>query len=122
MSEETITINVDEYQRLKKIRDAANFVIGFVSGALETDRTNKLDMAEIRAQLGVTQQVMAEILGVDRKYVSMVETGVKPLSKKLAAKLGQVANIQSHTRETSTDFRDTLESVKGRLERAIDNE
>ena len=61
MSEEMITINVDEYQRLKKIRYAANFVIGFVSGAMETDRTK-------------------------------------------------------------TDFRDTLESVKGRQERAIDNE
>lgn len=60
---------------------------------------NKLDMAEVRKKLGITQQVLADMLGVDRKYVSMIETGVKPLSKKLAVKLDRVADIELYKHE-----------------------
>lgn len=47
----------------------------------------QLDIAEVRSRIGVTQQVLADMLNVDRKYISMIETGAKPLSKKLAKKL-----------------------------------
>ena len=62
---------------------------------------NKLDMAQVRLKLGVTQQVMAEMLGVDRKYVSMIETGVKPLSNKLALKLARISEVDIQKREQS---------------------
>lgn len=47
----------------------------------------KLDMAQVRTKLGITQARLAELLDVDRKYVSMIETGTKPLSSKLSKKL-----------------------------------
>lgn len=46
-----------------------------------------LDMLSIRAKLGLTQARLAELLDVDRKYVSMIETGAKPLSPKMSRKL-----------------------------------
>lgn len=58
-------------------------------------------MAQVRLKLGVTQQVLAEMLGVDRKYVSMIETGVKPLSNKLALKLDRISEVDIQKREQS---------------------
>ena len=55
-----------------------------------------LDMAEIRAALGITQARLAELLDVDRKYVSMIETGIKPLSSKLSKKLDILRNGAPH--------------------------
>lgn len=49
--------------------------------------SKNLDMATARATLGLTQARLAELLDVDRKYVSMIETGVKPLSAKMSKKL-----------------------------------
>lgn len=39
----------------------------------------------------MTQQEMADHLGVSRNYINMVENGAKPFSKKLARKLSEVA-------------------------------
>jgi transcriptional regulator with XRE-family HTH domain len=61
---------------------------------------NIIALVDLRKRLGITQQIMAEMLGVDRKYVSMIETGVKPLSKKLALKLKNLEQVQSRRRET----------------------
>ena len=49
--------------------------------------SKNLDMASARASLGLTQARLAELLDVDRKYVSMIETGTKPLSAKMSKKL-----------------------------------
>lgn len=53
---------------------------------------NNLDIAEIRSNLGLTQAELAELLNVDRKYVSMIETGSRPLSNKLAKKLDKLVS------------------------------
>lgn len=47
----------------------------------------KIDIAKIRSELGITQAELAELLDVDRKYVSMLETGAKPISAKMSRKL-----------------------------------
>ena len=47
-------------------------------------------LAKARAELGVTQEVLAVMLGVSRKYISMIETGAKPMSKKLSKKLALI--------------------------------
>ena len=47
----------------------------------------KIDIANIRSELGITQAELAELLDVDRKYVSMLETGAKPISAKMSRKL-----------------------------------
>lgn len=44
-----------------------------------------------RDELGITQQEMAEKLGVSRNYVCMIETGEKPFSSKLRKKLVEIA-------------------------------
>jgi transcriptional regulator with XRE-family HTH domain len=40
-----------------------------------------------RERLGLTQQEMADLLGVSRNYVSMIEVGKKPFADKLRRKL-----------------------------------
>lgn len=47
-------------------------------------------LAKARAELGITQEVLAVMLGVSRKYISMIETGAKPMSKKLSKKLALI--------------------------------
>lgn len=46
-----------------------------------------LDLAEFRRQRGITQAELAAFLEVNRKYVSMLETGVRHPSKKILQKL-----------------------------------
>lgn len=62
---------------------------------------NNLDILEIRNKFGLTQQELANLLEVDRKYISMIETGVKPLSNKLARKLERLKAVDFHKKETS---------------------
>ena len=58
--------------------------------------SNNLDMAQIRADLGITQAQLGELLNVDRKYISMIETGTKPLSSKLSKKLDTLIHGNIH--------------------------
>ena len=52
--------------------------------------SEKFDLASYRAEKGLTQRDLAKALDVNWKYLSMIETGVKPMSKKLMAKLDQL--------------------------------
>lgn len=52
--------------------------------------SEKFDLASYRAENGLTQRDLAKALEVNWKYLSMIETGVKPMSKKLMAKLDQL--------------------------------
>lgn len=62
----------------------------------------KFDIATVRAEKGLTQAQLAEMLDVDRKYISMIETGKKPLSNKLRKKLDKIlADLQVPERATS---------------------
>ena len=51
----------------------------------------KFTLREARENLGITQQELAEMLGITRTYVGLVENGSKPFSEKLKRKLLKVA-------------------------------
>jgi transcriptional regulator with XRE-family HTH domain len=44
-------------------------------------------LLEVRRRLGLKQRELADIIGVDPNYISMIESGKKPFSKKLVKKL-----------------------------------
>lgn len=44
-------------------------------------------LRELREQLGLTQQELAERLGMARTYISMIESETKPFSKKMRRKV-----------------------------------
>jgi transcriptional regulator with XRE-family HTH domain len=50
----------------------------------------KFDLVSFRAARRLTQRDLAKALDVNWKYISMIETGVKPLSNKLKARLDQL--------------------------------
>lgn len=50
----------------------------------------KFTLRDSREKLGVTQQEFADMLGITRTYVGLVENGSKPFSKKLERKLLKV--------------------------------
>ena len=50
----------------------------------------KFDLVAFRATRGLTQRDLAKALKINWKYISMIETGVKPLSNKLKTKLDQL--------------------------------
>jgi transcriptional regulator with XRE-family HTH domain len=47
----------------------------------------KLDLRVYRNKLGLTQVQLAEMLGLNSKYLSMIESGTKPLTDKMVKKL-----------------------------------
>ena len=49
--------------------------------------SEKILVTEIRRRHGLTQSKMAQILDITPEYLSMIETGRKPLSKKLEKKV-----------------------------------
>jgi DNA-binding XRE family transcriptional regulator len=61
----------------------------------------KFDLVSFRSERGLTQRDLAKALNVNWKYVSMIETGAKPLSKKLKYKLDQLQLDGVATREGS---------------------
>ena len=52
-------------------------------------------LREGRGELGMTQQEMADSLGVSRNYVCMIETGIKPFSEKLRKRLVSLSEQRS---------------------------
>ena len=55
-----------------------------------TKMKEKFTLREAREKLGVTQQEFADMLGITRTYVGLVENGSKPFSEKLNRKLLKV--------------------------------
>ena len=49
-----------------------------------------LNLSDLRGKLGLTQTGLATLLDVTSEYVSMMETGKKPLSKKILKKLESI--------------------------------
>lgn len=45
---------------------------------------------DARMKLGITQQELGELLGITKNYVWMLESGQKPVSKKVAARLAEI--------------------------------
>ena len=64
---------------------------------------DKVDLATIRNDLGMTQQEMADFIGVARTYVAMVESGSKPFSEKMRQKIIQKTSTDSESESTKVD-------------------
>jgi len=47
----------------------------------------KFNLQKYREKYGITQQQLAELIGVNFRYISMIETGAKPLTEKFVKKL-----------------------------------
>jgi len=87
----------------------------------------KVSAREIRLSLGKTQWEMARLLDITPEYLSMIETGKKPMSKKLEKKV--VALPQNNytapasppyaVHEAPRDRLADLESRVAELERAV---
>lgn len=54
---------------------------------------------EVRIKLGITQKVLAEMLGVAKNYVYLMESGKKPITDTIRTKLDELAKIEVHKRE-----------------------
>ena len=52
--------------------------------------SENLSLVEVRRKLGLTQQELADALGMARAYISAVERGVNPFSKKLRKKICEI--------------------------------
>lgn len=74
----------------------------------------------------MTQQEMADHLGVSRNYINMVENGAKPFSKKLARKLSESVNKLSTYRKPESgqggllSEKDTLYITKGEADAILE--
>lgn len=68
-----------------------------------------------RKKLGMSQAQFAEALGVDRAYISMIETGKRDPSERLRSELANAVRMYGEGREIgkgSNADRDKLQSVK----------
>ena len=62
----------------------------------------KFNLQDYRKKYGLSQQQLAELIGVNFRYISMIETGAKPLTSKFVKKLelldaGRVQQISTST-------------------------
>ena len=63
----------------------------------------KFNLQKYREKYGITQQQLAELIGVNFRYISMIETGAKPLTQKFVKKLELLDAGRGHQNTTSTD-------------------
>ena len=63
----------------------------------------KLSLADFRRNHGMTQQELANAIGVSRNYITLVENGKKPFSDKLRQKLSIVSIISDNQTEPRID-------------------
>lgn len=54
-----------------------------------------------RARLGITQEILAEMLGVAKNYVYLMEAEKKPISEVIAKKLDKIDSIEMTRTERS---------------------
>ena len=47
-------------------------------------------MQKVRMQLGITQQELGDLLDISKNYVWMLESGAKPISKKVMTRLTEL--------------------------------
>jgi len=59
-----------------------------------------LNLLSFRSEHGITQVQLAEMLDITAEYVSMIENGKKPLSKKLLKKFGLLESSLTFNRST----------------------
>lgn len=55
-----------------------------------------IDLREERAKMNLTQQELADKVGVVRQTISMIEQGVNKPSIELAKRIGEVLKIKWH--------------------------
>ncbi len=67
---------------------------------MKEDKTmEKLSLADFRRNHRMTQQELANAIGVSRNYITLVENGKKPFSDKLRQKLSKVSIISDNQTE-----------------------
>lgn len=49
--------------------------------------SQKVELRNLRLEMGLTQQELADSLGMNSRYISMVESGLKPCSDKMLKKV-----------------------------------
>ncbi len=83
---------------------------------------------DARIKLGITQQELGELLGITKNYVWMLESGQKPLSKKVAAKLAEITGGNVESKNLDADSLPSpmvvravvaLERIAGALEKLV---
>lgn len=67
----------------------------------------KVSLQEERRKLNLTQEELADKLGVTREYLSMVERGAKPLSRKLSQKFSEMVSKKVPPLETKAPSNQT---------------
>ena len=56
---------------------------------------------DIRMKLGITQQTMADMLGVAKNYVYLMEAGKKPVTETVLEKLDKLDGVQIRTKKAA---------------------
>lgn len=64
-----------------------------------TEKSNPL--LDARKRLGLTQKTLADMMGVAKNYIWLMEAGRKPITEAVRLKLDQINKIQYHRRERS---------------------
>ena len=84
--------------------------------------SGKVYLRQTRDELGMTQEQLAECLDVTPEYISMIENGRKPLSKKLRVKLAKLVGgklPQTETYPTPKDESVPVRDAAPSLERRV---
>ena len=50
-------------------------------------------LAGARCREGMTQMKLAELTGIPQRHISMMENGIRPISKEMAKRLGKALSI-----------------------------
>lgn len=68
--------------------------------------SQKVKLRDLRLEMGLTQQELADSLGMNSRYISMVESGKKPCSEKMVQKVELLAQSKQRTPSFKITSRD----------------
>jgi len=52
-------------------------------------------LAGARCREGMTQMKLAELTGIPQRHISMMENGIRPISKEMAKRLGKALTLKN---------------------------
>lgn len=72
-------------------------------------KNSNTTVKNLREELNLTQAKLAQLLGVGANYVYLMESGIKPVSKKMQKRMDEIrANPVSATAKSKSDVREEL--------------